>query len=159
MGDREITLNYIIPDVPVVFFSLSPDLQTPNNLTTYFNGYLGYDENKKIKNFPFINTIDDNAMFIFPVTSDILIMGIKNRKTSDTIISNISRWIDKLDSHNMFRAFTNLAVLGAAREYVYSKSQDDIKEINKYIRGFENPFMYEPYDPYIQSFRDHKPKI
>ena len=31
MGDREITLNYIIPDVPVVFFSLSPDLQTPNN--------------------------------------------------------------------------------------------------------------------------------
>ena len=159
MGNREITLNYIIPDVPVVFFSLSPDLQTPNNLTTYFNGYLGYDENKKIKNFPFINTIDDNAMFIFPVTSDILIMGIKNRKTSDTIISNISRWIDKLDSHNMFRAFTNLAVLGAAREYVYfSKSQDDIKEINKYIRGFENPFMYEPYDPYIQSFRDHKPK-
>ena len=51
MGNREVTLNYIIPDVPVVFFSLSPDLQTPNNLTTYFNGYLGYDENKKIKNF------------------------------------------------------------------------------------------------------------
>ena len=159
MGNREITLNYITSDLPVVFFSLSPDLQTPNNLTTYFNGYLGYDENKKIKNFPFINTIDDNAIFIFPVTSDILIMGFKNNKTSDTIISKIGSWIDKLDSHNIFRVFTNCAVLGAAREYVYSKSQDDIKEINKYIRGFKNPFIYKPYDPYIQSFRDHKPKI
>ena len=159
MGNREITLNYITSDLPVVFFSLSPDLQTPNNLTTYFNGYLGYDENKKIKNFPFINTIDDNAIFIFPVTSDILIMGFKNNKTSDTIISKIGSWIDKLDSHNIFRVFTNCAVLGAAREYVYSKSQDDIKEINKYIRGFKNPFIHKTYDPYIQSFRDHKPKI
>ena len=70
----------------------------------------------------FINTIHDNAIFIFPVTSDILIMGFRNNKTSDTITSKIGSWIDKLDSHDIFRVFTNCAVLGAAREYVLLKA-------------------------------------
>ena len=156
IGNSEITLNHIISDLPVIFFSLSPDLQTPNNLTADFGGYLEYDENKKIKNFPFINTINDNAVFIFPVTSGTLIMGFKDNKTSDIVISNIGSWIDKLDSHKIFRASTNIAVLAAAREYVYSKSQDDIKETNKYIRGLKNPFIHKTYDPYTESFRDHK---
>ncbi len=159
MGNSKVTLNYITSDLPVVFFSLSPDLQTLNNLTTDFDGYLVYDENKKIKNFPFIDTINDNATFIFPVTSDTLIMGFKNNKTLDNVTPVINRWINNLDSHKIHRVFTNCIVLAAAREYVYSKSQDDIKESNKYIRGFKNPFIHKTYDPYIQSFRDHKPKI
>ena len=158
IGNTKTTLNYITSDLPVVFFSLFPDMQTANNLIAYFEGGFEYDKNNKIKNFPFINTIDDNATFIFPVTSDMLIMGFKNNKTSDTIISKIRSWIDTLDSHKTHRAFTNCIVLAAAREYVYSKSQDDIREINKYIRGFDNPFIHKTYDPYIQSFRDHEPQ-
>ena len=83
----------------------------------------------------------------------------KNNKTLDNVTPVINRWINNLDSHKIHRVFTNCIVLAAAREYVYSKSQDDIKESNKYIRGFKNPFIHKTYDPYIQSFRDHKPKI
>ena len=159
IGNSKITLNYITSDLPVAFFSLSSDLQTLNNLTVNFDGYLEYDENKKIRNFPLINTIDDNATFIFPVTSDTLIMGFKNDKMLDTITPTINSWINDIDRCKIHRVFTNCMVLAAAREYVYSKSQDDIREMNKYIRGFENPFIHNPYDPYIECFRDHKPKI
>ena len=159
IGNTKTTLNYITSDLPVVFFSLSSDMQTANNLMAYFEGGFEYDKNKKIKRFPFIDTINDNATFIFPVTSDTLIMGFKNNKTSDNMIPVINSWINNLDSHKIHRAFTNCVVLAAAIECVYSESQDDIKEINKYIRGFKNPFIHKTYNPYIQSFRDHKPKI
>ena len=158
MGNTKVTLNYITSDLPVVFFSLSPDLQTLNNLTVDFDGYLEYDENNKIKNFPFITTIDPNATFLFPLTNDTLIMGFRNRKASDNIAPTLSSWATKPDNsenHKMHRVFTNCVVLAAARKYVYSKSQDDIKEINKYIRGFKPPFIHENYDPYNVSFRDH----
>ena len=150
IGNSEIAPNYITSDFPVVVFSLHPDLKTFNNLTTHLEGSLGYDKNNTINVYGGINAIDDNAAFVFPVTSDTLIMGFKNDKAFDSITQAIDNLVSNLESHKIHRVFTNLSVLAAARKYVCSKSQDDLKEINKYIRGFQNPFMFSPYDPYIE---------
>ncbi len=140
----EIPLNYITSDLPITFYSVSSDLLTIQPLKQNFNGTLLYDKDKKLIEFPKTDITDNNASFLMPVTNNAFIFGFKNHSTSGKFRSKLH----ELGYTVEFRRATNAMILSNAQKYIYSKSKNDIRELNKYLRSNYNEFNHDTYDPF-----------
>ena len=144
-----MSLNHITSDSPVTLFSLSPDLLTFQPLVTQnFSGNFLYDNDNKIIKFPQINIIDNNASLLMPVTNNAIIWGFKNHSTAknfNTKFLGSGYTIRK-------RVDTNGLILCGAKKYVYSKSRDDIKKLNEYLRAYSQQLgqpIHDTYNPFL----------
>lgn len=144
----DMELNHITSDLPVTLYSVSPDLSMLKPLIQSFSGDFLYGKDNRITKFPKVEITDNSASLLMPVTNNATIWGFKDYATFD----NFKTRFPGSGYSIRKRAETNALILCGAKNYIYSKSKDDIRKLNEYLRIYSN-FLEEPlhntYNPFI----------
>ncbi len=88
-----------------------------------------------------------------PITNKAFFWCFKNHATAHNFISNFHT-----SGHTInYRMSTNAMVLSNAKNFIYSKSKNDIRVLNETLREYYAKFkkhLHKTYNPFIHEFKN-----
>ncbi len=141
----QVPLNYITCDKPVLLFSTCDDFSTMNSVNLQFLSSVS--QSGTVESLT-LGINDNNACFMIPASNNTIIWGFKDH----ALARNFS--IKMRTGHTKSqRMHINALLLCGSEAYVFSKSKEDIRELNRCLRGVYNQlgkWIHPTYDPYLE---------